>query len=113
MRFVSPFESPMDNSEPQSMSDRDFDGTSTQQVLTLLRKDSNHTFMFIVDQETLARDDRPVLVIDLFVEPGRTFRVIPSAMWSVENSLSLANMDFAEFADSADEDGIFRGFPEA
>ena len=79
----------------------------------VLRTDFSDTFMFIVDQETLARDDRPVLVIDLFVEPGRTFRVIPSAMWSVENSLSLANMDFAEFADSADEDGIFRGFPEA
>ena len=48
----------------------------------------------------------------MYDEPGRTFRVIPSEMWSVENNLSIANMDFAEFADAVDEDGVFRGFPE-
>jgi hypothetical protein len=32
-------------------------------------------------------------------------------MWGVENNLSLANMDFAEFADATDPDGIFCGFP--
>jgi uncharacterized protein DUF6924 len=31
-------------------------------------------------------------------------------MWGVENNLSLANMDFEEFADSVDADGVFRGF---
>jgi hypothetical protein len=46
-----------------------------------------------------------------FVELGRTFRVIPSEMWDVENNLSLANMDFPEFAGSTGPDGIFRGFP--
>jgi hypothetical protein len=29
---------------------------------------------------------------------------------SIENNLSIANMDFAEFADSVNEDGVFRGF---
>jgi hypothetical protein len=48
----------------------------------------------------------------LYTEPGRTFRVIPGEIWGVENNLSLANMDFAEFADSTDRDGLFRGFPE-
>ena len=28
----------------------------------------------------------------------------------VENNLSISNMDFYEFADNADADGIFRGF---
>ena len=51
-----------------------------------------------------------MLVIDLADQPGRTFRVIPSEMWSVENNLSLANMDFDEFADAVDAAGIFRGF---
>jgi hypothetical protein len=32
--------------------------------------------------------------------------------WSVENNLSLANMDFEEFANAVDVDGLFRGFPE-
>jgi hypothetical protein len=31
-------------------------------------------------------------------------------MWGVGNNLSLANMDFHEFADNADPDGVFRGF---
>jgi hypothetical protein len=33
-------------------------------------------------------------------------------MWGVENNLSIANMDFEEFADAVGPDGIFRGFPQ-
>jgi hypothetical protein len=33
-------------------------------------------------------------------------------MWSVENNLSISNMDFSDFADSADGDHIFRGFAD-
>jgi len=29
----------------------------------------------------------------------------------VGNNLSIANRDFEEFANSVDEDGVFRGFP--
>ncbi|GAA2725940.1 MULTISPECIES: hypothetical protein [Streptomyces] len=32
----------------------------------------------------------------------------PGALWSIENNLSLSNMDFDEFVDAADEDGVFR-----
>jgi hypothetical protein len=70
----------------------------------------SHTFVFVVDALTVQHPEHPVLVIDLFAEPGRTFRVIPSSMWSVENNLSIGNMDFEEFADSVGVDGIFRGF---
>ena len=72
---------------------------------------SSRWFFFIVDKTTLSDKDQPVLVVDLQKEPGRTFRVIPSQMWAVENNLSLANMGFDEFADSVDADGIFRDFP--
>jgi hypothetical protein len=50
------------------------------------------------------------LVVDLFEEPGRTFRAVPSAIQSIENNLSIANMDFWEFADNVDAAGVFRGF---
>jgi hypothetical protein len=50
--------------------------------------------------------------VDLFEEPGRAFRLIPSEMWAVENNLSIANMDFAEFADAVDADDVFRGFSQ-
>jgi hypothetical protein len=56
--------------------------------------------------------EHPILVVDLYTEPGRSFRVVPAEVWGIENNLSTANMDFAEFADEADADGVFRGFPE-
>jgi hypothetical protein len=31
-------------------------------------------------------------------------------LWAVENNLSLANMDYEEFAEAVDAQGIFRGF---
>ena len=68
------------------------------------------TFMFVADGVTIHAADHPLLVIDLADQPGRSFRVIPSEMWSVENNLSLANMDFHEFADAIDASGTFRGF---
>jgi hypothetical protein len=30
----------------------------------------------------------------------------------VENNLSVANLDFEDYADRVDADGIFRGFPD-
>ena len=52
----------------------------------------------------------PILVVDLRRERGRGFRAIPSTIQSIENNLSIANMDFFEFANAVDEDGVFRGF---
>jgi hypothetical protein len=49
--------------------------------------------------------------VDLYTEPECEFRAIPSQIQGIENNLSIANMDFAEFTDSVDEDGVFRGFP--
>ena len=34
----------------------------------------------------------------------------PRCLWEVENNLSTANMDFDDFCDCVDEEGIFRGF---
>jgi hypothetical protein len=50
-----------------------------------------------------------VLVVDLFGEGrGRTFRVIPAAIWAVQNNLVIGNMDWEDFSDSLDPDGVFR-----
>jgi hypothetical protein len=38
--------------------------------------------------------------------------VIPTELWSVENNLALGNMDFKDFAQSVDADGVFRGWPK-
>lgn len=42
---------------------------------------------------------------------GRTFRCVVPEVASIEANLSIANMDFHEFADSTEPDGVFRGFP--
>jgi hypothetical protein len=93
--------------------DREFENATEDQLLDASDRSNYRSYMFVVDAVTMTHPERPVLVIDLFEERGRTFRVIPSEMWGVENNLSIANMDFAEFAESADGDGIFRGFPGA
>jgi Domain of unknown function (DUF6924) len=93
------------------VSDPEYRDLTTEQVLALIPEASNRSFLFIVDRTTLSRPDQPILVVDLFEQRGRSFRVVPSEMWSVENNLSIANMDFEEFADSVDADGVFRGFP--
>jgi hypothetical protein len=64
----------------------------------------------IVDAVTVRSPEHPVLVVDLWREPGREFRAVPATVQATENNLSIANINFAEFADAVDEDGIFRGF---
>jgi len=48
---------------------------------------------------------------DFSTFPGRTFRCAVPEVASIEANLSIANMDFHEFADSVAPDGVFRGFP--
>ncbi len=65
----------------------------------------------VADAQTMR--NQTVLFVDLNElneQVGRTFRSIPSEVEPIVANLSLANMDFAEFADSTDPDGIFRGF---
>jgi uncharacterized protein DUF6924 len=93
----------------ECVSDPAFTGSTPENVVSL-SAGSDRSFVFVVDSETISNPEHPILVVDLHHEPGRAFRVIPSEMWGVENNLSLSNMDFFEFADAADEDGIFRGF---
>ena len=47
---------------------------------------------------------------DFHTFPGRAFRCVVTEVASIEVNLSIANMDFHEFADSVGEDGVFRGF---
>ena len=73
---------------------------------------SHHTFLFVVDRESTTKADHPIMVLDLAEEKGRTFRSAPAQIQAIENNLSIANMDFADFAGAADPDGVFRGFSD-
>lgn len=93
-------------------SDPRYAGLTPEGVVALLPHEQC-TFMFIVDHLTLTHPEQPLLAVDLGDTPGRSFRTIPSEVATIEANLSLANMDFADFADYAAEtwpDGIHRGF---
>lgn len=79
-----------------------------EEVMELANK--NDTCLFLVDAETISNSDHPVLVVDLSGQLGRTFRIVPSEVWSVASNLSIANMDWEDFADNVGPDGVFRGF---
>jgi hypothetical protein len=80
------------------------------QLLSMVPRDYWHTFLFVVDKTSCHRAEFHILVLDLRAEPGRSFRAIPSQVPGIKNNLSISNMDFYEFADNVDPDGVFRGF---
>ncbi|HYK97728.1 MAG TPA: hypothetical protein VEU77_04990 [Candidatus Acidoferrales bacterium] len=94
------------------LDDPSFAQLSAADALRLARGAYRHGFVVLADATSMRGPDHPVLVVDLMAEPGRAFRAIPQSLQSVENNLSIANMDFAEFADLADSSrgGIFRDF---
>jgi hypothetical protein len=80
------------------------------QLPALVSGESPRAYAFIVDRVALASPEHPILAVDLHDKPGRAFRVASSALAEVECNLSISNMDFDEFANAVDKDGIFRGF---
>lgn len=91
-----------------------FEGLSTEALQT--RHTGGAIVSFIADETTLVNAEHPILAV--WVLPHRDddrrdlspFRVVPAALWSVENNINLGNMDWADFTRSLGEDDIFHGF---
>jgi hypothetical protein len=92
------------------VSDPDFDGLDISTLTSLGQRNPYWSCLFVVDRVSLTDVEHPILVLDLGEEPERPFRVIPREMKSIADNLAIANMDFYEFAESVDADGVFRGF---
>jgi len=95
----------------QFVEESEFRNLTQEHLLARVPGDYGHSFLFVVDTTATQPPDFPILVMDLHHERGRTFRAIPTQLQAIENNLSIANMDFFEFADNVKEDGVFRGFP--
>ena len=83
----------------------------TPEELIALAREGYLSQIAVADPQTMR--DQTVLFVDfneLNGQVGRTFRSIPPEVEPIVANLSLANMDFAEFAGSTDPDGIFCGF---
>ena len=92
------------------LDDESYKDITKQQLLELVPKGYPHTFIMLVDQIAISESESPLLIVDLYTEPGREFRASPSEIQGIQNNLSIANMDFRDFADNVDNDGVFRGF---
>lgn len=46
---------------------------------------------------------------ELSQQVGRIFRAVPKEVEPIVANLSISNMHYFEFADRADQDGVFRG----
>lgn len=68
-------------------------------------------YVLLADQISMADlDDLSVLYVSIVGHRHRSFRCSAKEVASIEANLSLANMDFEDFADNVDSDGVFRGF---
>lgn len=104
-----------------------FDG-ATADALAVAIADAGHAggYVLLVDDiavsEAAAGDEITLLYVDLGVRDaeiaelldsynGRSFRCVVGEVAAIEINLSIANMDFSEFANYADDHGgVFRGF---
>jgi hypothetical protein len=83
----------------------------TPQDLTCHPREDYLGELAVADLRTM--QDQTVLFVDLNEfnrQVGRTFRSVPREVEPIVANLSISNMDFFEFADRADADGVFRGF---
>ncbi len=94
------------------LDDAEYADINKGQLLELIPRNYNHSFIIVVDKTSISNPEYPLLIIDLYEKSGHEFRAVPSQVQGIENNLSIANMDFEEFADAVDDDGVFRGFPQ-
>ncbi|MFN7769618.1 MAG: DUF6924 domain-containing protein [Planctomycetaceae bacterium] len=100
-----------------------YGGLKVEALVRELPADYPCEFLFVADAETFRSPERPIVVVG-FASAGetddgvqrvrgelQTFRAIPATIQSIENNLSIANMDYADFANSVQADGVFHGFP--
>lgn len=106
--------------EVEFIDDPEYDGVTIEDVLETEKAPDvdfgnedtwdYFTYIFIVDKMTISHPEHPIICLNLLDAPYRHFRLVPSELPGVEANFSIANMDFEDFADNVDDDGIFRGF---
>ncbi|NKY60823.1 DUF6924 domain-containing protein [Nocardia flavorosea] len=83
------------------------DGLSPAELADLA---GDRTYVFLAGTTTMTDPEHPLLAVDTGTDGEPVFRIAPVAVAEVEVNFLLADMDFEDYADSVDDDGVFRGF---
>ena len=88
----------------------EFEGWTGAELATLLSQADSYAVVLSVDAVTLASPEHPVHVteIDPELDEPRSFRATPHALLDAVIQLSIANLDWEDFSESVDPDGILR-----
>lgn len=86
-----------------------FDGAEPATLRREMALTLDASLLILADHTTMTHKEVPLLCLTANEQEG-WLRVIPAELWSIENNIRLANMDFYEYVESAGVDGIFRGF---
>lgn len=106
-----------------------FEDLDPESVVHLLPDSYNYFLCMVADRYTFKTPGLPILVLGFApvhdtsedfrryprqvpAQDVKSFRALPKTMQSIENNLSLANLDFNDFLRSVESDGVFRGFPQ-
>lgn len=81
---------------------------SVPELMALVPAGSRYPVLAVADDVTFASADRPLLLIDLRQQPGRTFRAVPDAFRSAIGNLAIQNLAFEDYAGRLDGSGIYR-----
>lgn len=73
---------------------------------TLMSEDQ---LVLVADEVTLTTADRQVLALYRDEDGVQQLRVAVEALWDIQNNLSISNADWQDYADDANEDGVYRG----
>ncbi|MFD4291879.1 DUF6924 domain-containing protein [Rhodococcus sp. NPDC058505] len=92
--------------------DPQFEGLTIGGLLKVARPDQS--YVFVADSRTMTDPEHPLLVVDTGREStghvrGQSVRVTQPVIEAVESNLSIANMDFVDFVQAAEADGVYRG----
>ncbi|MFD8598260.1 DUF6924 domain-containing protein [Kitasatospora sp. NPDC059646] len=85
-------------------------GLAVAALTACLPPDHGRPLLVLADRRALSDPELPLLAAHLREPAAPTVRVAAAALWSIENNLSLANLDYADFVRAAGPDGVFRGF---
>ncbi|WP_051777813.1 DUF6924 domain-containing protein [Streptomyces violaceorubidus] len=97
--------------------DRAYEGLTTREIVALAPEEDE--LLIVADRRARGEPEMPLLAVHVSAQDagdrdapfGGTdeLRVVARELWSVENNIAMANMDWEEFVEAADDD-VFRGF---